>query len=793
MASEFEIKQYKRKQLPSPSQSRPNSIYWIKADIDTEIKGYITDQNGVPFSLRDIFSGGVNTVTNNDGTITVSGTTSVIVRISSSVMAVVNSALQTGDNISNLINDVGYLVVTDLSNTKTEFNTQLIDGDFLFVGDIFQYTNEQAQDAVGTILIDTQTIDFNYNDVANQITASVKPDSITSAELANNINISEFINNEGFIDHTDLSKTQNPTNVIIHSDTGTDATINLADGLNAGVTENNFTDTEKTNLANQSGVNTGDQTLIVGITGTKSEFNTALTDGDFLFDGDAVENITSIGNTIIVTPVVDDINLEVIQATESQLGGGQITTQAIIEDENTTDDLKLVTSKKFWQGWSKGLTLTSFFNAVRNTILTGFNSSITWARVTTSSTIQNAISLLQQQSNYLQATRFISGAGVSINADPTKFDIQVVGEIVDPITFVPTVINVNLTAQSTTYIGTQVESYVWINSSGVVIQSLTPPLPTDYDSIIGYWVLIHSNLTTINIINTFPFYADGVAIKLAQLLSFIGFAKFPNTNIATAGTTGTRLQHTGGFAIKLGLGNTSKRPVADLLGFVDPANMEMRHRNLTFSTGVQNIDVINYNPSGSTVSALSNNKFSIHKIWKFSSSLIRVQYGQKQYDSYNEAVSGMTADSYIDEGNAFRNGLHIGWLIFKKGTSWGTGGTGVDGVDYKFVDVKSNGSTGGLTPTLQAGYDVSGQPQTTTSISKGAIQDKRGTALDTDAVREILNGAGTVTISLKGDGAIYMHNTTTPSTPVLGGILYVESGALKYIGSSGTITTLGVA
>ena len=36
-----------------------------------------------------------------------------------------------------------------------------------------------------------------------------------------------------------------------------------------------------------SGTNTGDQTSIVGITGTKAEFNTALTDGDFMFVGDA--------------------------------------------------------------------------------------------------------------------------------------------------------------------------------------------------------------------------------------------------------------------------------------------------------------------------------------------------------------------------------------------------------------------------------------------------------------------------------------------------------------------------
>lgn len=43
------------------------------------------------------------------------------------------------------------------------------------------YTNEEAQDAVGSILTDTATIDFTYDDSTPQITASVKSSSITEA------------------------------------------------------------------------------------------------------------------------------------------------------------------------------------------------------------------------------------------------------------------------------------------------------------------------------------------------------------------------------------------------------------------------------------------------------------------------------------------------------------------------------------------------------------------------------------------------------------------------------------
>lgn len=46
------------------------------------------------------------------------------------------------------------------------------------------YTNEQAQDAVGTILTDSSTVDFTYNDGANTISAAVIPAGISHTAIA---------------------------------------------------------------------------------------------------------------------------------------------------------------------------------------------------------------------------------------------------------------------------------------------------------------------------------------------------------------------------------------------------------------------------------------------------------------------------------------------------------------------------------------------------------------------------------------------------------------------------------
>jgi len=704
-----------------------------------------------------------------------------------------------------------------------------------------QYTNEDAQDAIGSILLDTSTIDLNYNDLTPSISASVKSNSITATELSNSINISEFINDSGYlvssnfktvegqtivgVGNIDLSKSDVGLNNVDNTSdlnkpisTATQTALNLKeDKANKGIA-NGYVPTDASNLIPIGFIPPSVIERLVIVADQTARF--ALTTAT-VQNGDTVKQ----ADTNVMYYVKDDTNLSNSNGYEIYRAGtaasvpwsgvtGTPTTQAgygiipQLGDYDTslvpdtlnaryqTDSQKLyndatssiqtqLNSKEpsitasgnvtdFWSGIK---TFRDLATDVRNVVLTGFNSVITWARVTTSTTIQDAISLLQRQNNYLQSTRFISGVGVTINTDPTKFDIQVIGEIVDINTFIPTPININLTAQTTTFIGTQAESYIWINSVGTVVQSLTPPTPIDFDNIIGYWVLVHSNLSTITIVNAFPIYADGINTKVSQILSFIGFSKFPNTNIASAGTIGTRLAHTGGFAIKAGIGNTTKRPVISLIGATDPSNMEMRHRNGTYTTGVQNIDVTSYNSSGSTISVLANNKFTVHKIWKFSSSLIRIQYGQHEYSSYSEAAVSIDIDSYIDEGNAFRNGLHIGWLIFKKNTSWGIGGTGVEGVDYKFIDVRSNGSVGGITPTLQATYDVSVQPQILINDTLGALTERSNRALNTSTIHEWQNIAGTTTASVNGNGDIIgtygkfgtSTNVTAPQITVTNG------------------------
>lgn len=111
-----EIKAYKARSLNGTL--RPNSVYYVLPFGATSVYVYVTDIDGNPIPLKDLNSGsgasGVQLVANTDGTITVTGSTNVNVRLSDTMYNLITSALQAGDNISSLTNNLGYITLADI-------------------------------------------------------------------------------------------------------------------------------------------------------------------------------------------------------------------------------------------------------------------------------------------------------------------------------------------------------------------------------------------------------------------------------------------------------------------------------------------------------------------------------------------------------------------------------------------------------------------------------------------------------------------------------------------------------
>lgn len=188
-------------QLSAAIQAQINSALQPGANISelTNDAGYLTlaDIDATDLSYTPSATNGtVNSSTGTDAVIPLAGVLNAGL-LSPSEKSDIASAIQPSD-LSTVATTGEYSDLLNSPQTKTEFNSELTDGDFLFVGDITQYTDELAQDAVGGILTDTTTIDLSYNDGLNTISAEVKPNSIDATHLADTIPISEFINDSGY-------------------------------------------------------------------------------------------------------------------------------------------------------------------------------------------------------------------------------------------------------------------------------------------------------------------------------------------------------------------------------------------------------------------------------------------------------------------------------------------------------------------------------------------------------------------------------------------------------------------
>jgi len=100
------------------------------------------------------------------------------------------------------------------------------------------------------------------------------------------------------------------------------------------------------------------------------------------------------------------------------------------------------------------------------------------------------------------------------------------------------------------------------------------------------------------------------------------------------------------------------------------------------------------------------------------------------------------------------------------------------------------------TGTTLAGIDATGAIYSTVSIKSSywVSQVDGLTFMTSLGSRNAWFGGATPSVG-GGVGVVGISNaTTSPTTnPTGGGILYVESGALKYRGSSGTVTTIAAA
>jgi len=305
-----EIKLYKAKSILYVTEK--DSLYCLKADNETEFKIVVTDAFGNPVNLKDLTggSGNIINVISGDGSITVLGTTTKDIRISTVLYNLINSALQAGDNISSLTNNSGFITLGDIPN----FNP-----------------------------LDYDLTDFTNTDVD----PFVRQSDLSSGS-------------------TNLGYTPSPTDGTVTSDTGSDATIPLADNTNAGL----LSPSEKSDIASAI---------------QPSDLATVATSGDYT---DLINIPTEFNPSAHTHPISDIINLQteldskvdenvaIAGATKSKItydSKGLVTSGADATTDDITEGTNLYfTTVRVLATLLAGLSASSGTFTSSDTILTAF-------------------------------------------------------------------------------------------------------------------------------------------------------------------------------------------------------------------------------------------------------------------------------------------------------------------------------------------------------------------------------------------------------------------------------------
>lgn len=357
------------------------------------------------------------------------------------------------------------------------------------------------------------------------------------------------------------------------------------------------------------------------------------------------------------------------------------------------------------------------------------------------------------------STGVVTGGALSI-ATGTTFDISdgngwIVDVSVDP----PVATAISWTGKTgitVTDIATQLITFVSINSAGTVIQQGTRWTSSQARDQILLGVVVHVDLTSIDAVNQQQSLSTQIGPGLYDLYEGIGFINASGNNFSPAGaslainkTLGSLLVHGSNFT------TDPKAPNVLSNAALLPCTIQYRvGEGTNYSTGAVVLPDL-YDDGTATPAAVSNNKFTVQRVYLFTSNNVKIQFGQTIYNTMADAKAAIQIQTFTTEPSIAANGALRAFLVIRKGTTDLTNTADAFILDAgKFGQVA--GASGLSVSTLQAAYDNSAlEPEILTQDGQGPISLRRGTTGgDTDAVIEVENNAGTSNLTIRGDGNI---------------------------------------
>lgn len=525
-------------------------------------------------------------------------------------------------------------------------------------------------------------------------------------------------------------------------------------------------------LNSTTGTNTGNQTSIVGISGTKVQFNSAVTDGDILYVGDLTQYTDEMAQDAIGNMVTDT---STVRLTYND-GANSMYADVLPDSINSNHLASGIPLSKFVNnvGFEGASELTLRDNANRNranhtgtqlaSTISDFDTASRIAvvedaivnGVTNKAPSQNAVFDALNISNQNANTGILYGGGLEVNTDSTKWDlVSGFGYITD--TLAGVIVPITWATQSaltTPYLTTAVATYVLITNSGTILLQPTRPTAEQFRTHIYLGKLAHTTLTTILFAITEPVRMFNTAGQIQDINLAIGSINISG-NVVTPNGANLNINVSAGSTYRAGANYLTSRnsPSITTEPMVVATSFRRKYRNGTggwLAVNATTIDSEFYDNGSGTLVTVPNNKFTVMTVWRFGGSgTLHIDYGQTYYDSMDSAINSIGKAILVQDPDNERDASKRGWIITKKGVT-----TLTDVSTAMFLQAGKFGEIGstGVVPTLQSTYDNSSTPQITTKVTTGALVIKSGTGNNADKTQIWRNNAGTDVASIDGNG-----------------------------------------
>ncbi len=258
-----------------------------------------------------------------------------------------------------------------------------------------------------------------------------------------------------------------------------------------------------------------------------------------------------------------------------------------------------------------------------------------------------------------------SGSGLIVDMNATKNE--------EPYPTVQYVSWPNFTNQSITNLATADTTWLTINASGSLIQSVTAPTNGDFDDIIQVGSIVHPNRTNINTVRTFTVTSYAIAQQTYEFIRSFGPIKIGGHTLSASGSSLSVNRSSGqAFALGRNYANDPNKPSYISDGAYNAPTLFRYHKSgssFVTQTGTNVLDVGEYNtPSTPTgLSSVPGGSYTVQRAFYFpgSTGSLGVYYGRELYNSIATALQNYAFEDFEEIDNTLRQAIFLGYIVVK--------------------------------------------------------------------------------------------------------------------------------